>query len=56
MLSSGYQATGERTGYQSYKKEFIEEKNHIFAIHHLVLSALKAEKYHIEMVWDYLEM
>lgn len=57
MLSSGYQATGERTGYQSYKKEFTEEKkNHIFTIHHSVLSALKAEKYHIEMVWDYLEI
>lgn len=46
MLSSGYQATEVRTGYQSYKEGFIEEKSYIFTSHHSVLSALKAEKYH----------
>lgn len=46
MLSSGYQATEVRTGYQSYKEGFIGEKGYIFTIHHSVLSAPKAEKYH----------
>lgn len=51
MLSSGYQAAEVRTGYQSYKKGFIGEKSYIFTIHHSLLSALEAEKYHNTFIY-----
>lgn len=51
MLSSGYQATVVRTGYQSYKKGFVGEKSYIFTIHHSIPSAPKAERYHNNSIY-----
>lgn len=56
MLSSGYQATVVRTGYQSYKKGFVGEKSYIFTIspfNSLCTESRKIpQQLHIQIVWD----